>query len=491
MMVAEFGKLRQFLMGKGVNSDIVLGIGRPGLDQPGINQPPARPGILYWNTYNQGSLANSIIPLQINKKYIIIITYDGNNLIFKINGQIYSTTSGDFKIIDDLSANLPWLGNWSYYNTINDWKLYDLIYTNSVTSMIEIIKMEGYFANKWNLQSDLPNNHPYKLIIPESISFNSFSPNSFIGLNLWLDASETNSIILNGNNVTMWSDSRNNGISATSGTTPTYNSSNKSIQFDSSQTQYLNLPDGTIPSGNSAYSMFIVISTTNPGSAQWYLSGGSGQVLGSAILNNSISNSWAAGDTELWTSAPITANQPLIVELFYDQTTRSTYFNGTIAGFDVPGIRNNDIYDNTIGYSSYFNEPLNGNIFEIIIYNKQLTTEERVQIEGYLAWKWNLQSYLPNNHNFKNTSPNDLDLNVTISLSVDNENPILGDTVNLTVTKSGYYPFVSENWTLNGTIVASDTSSYSQTYSTEGPYFITYNLNTVNGSYTQEFNITL
>jgi hypothetical protein len=288
----------------------------------------------------------------------------------------------------------------------------------------------------------------------------------------------------------MWNDKRNNGISAISGTSPTYNSTNKSIQFDSSQIQYLNLPDGTIPSGNSAYSMFIVISTTNPGLAQWYLSGGSGQVLGSAILNNSISNSWANGDSELWTSAPITANQPLIVELFYDQTTRSNYFNGTIAGFDVPGVRNNDIYNNKIGNGS-FGQPLNGNIFEIIIYNKQLSTDERVQMEGYLAWKWNLKSYLPNNHNFKNISPNDLDLNVTTSLSVDNENPILGDTVNLTVTKTGYYPLVSENWTLNGDIVASNTLNYSQTYLNEGEYLLSYNLNTVNTSYTQEFNKTV
>jgi hypothetical protein len=69
---------------------------------------------------------------------------------------------------------------------------------------------------------------------------------------------------------------------------------------------------------------FIVLSTFDPTPPQWYISGGSGQVLGSAILNSQISNSWANGNTELWSNAPIIPAQPLIVELFYDQTTRST-----------------------------------------------------------------------------------------------------------------------------------------------------------------------
>jgi len=46
---------------------------------------------------------------------------------------------------------------------------------------------------------------------------------------------------------------------------------------------------------------------------------------------------------------------------------------------------------------------LNGNIAEILVYNNILTTGERQQVEGYLAWKWGLQSNLANNHPYKNT----------------------------------------------------------------------------------------
>jgi hypothetical protein len=495
MMVAEFGNLSQYLMCKqhdGVNSEIVLGLG-----QPGLTQPPATPGILYWNTYTQGSFANSTTPLEINKKYIIVITYDGNNLIFRINGQIYSTTVGDFKIIDDLGANLPWLGNWSYGNTNNDWKLYDFMYTNSVTSMIEIIKMEGSFAGKWNLQSDLPSDHPYKSSTPESISFNSFSPNSFSGLNLWLDASHTSSITLSDSNVTMWNDRRNNGISAMPGISPTYNSVLKGIQFNRVN-QYMNLPDGILPNQNSSFSYFIVMSNSNiaaPGNHTESLisvdesTGNKRFYLGLRLENGLITVGFLGYNESNCVQQSLNIIKNTIIQLYYNGTTMSVSNNFTLPFTQTFGARNQDITPNKIGSGAY--GFFGGVINEIIIYNKQLTTDERVQIEGYLAWKWNLQNYLPNNHNFKNISPNDLDLNVTISLSVDNENPILGDTVNLTVTKTGYYPLVSENWTLNGNIVASNTLSYSQTYLNEGEYLLSYNLNTVNGSYTQEFNKTV
>jgi hypothetical protein len=48
---------------------------------------------------------------------------------------------------------------------------------------------------------------------------------------------------------------------------------------------------------------------------------------------------------------------------------------------------------------------LTANIYEIIIFNTPLTGYQRQQIEGYLAWKWGLQSFLPPTHLFKNAIP--------------------------------------------------------------------------------------
>jgi hypothetical protein len=38
------------------------------------------------------------------------------------------------------------------------------------------------------------------------------------------------------------------------------------------------------------------------------------------------------------------------------------------------------------------------NISEIILYSNVLTSQQRQNVEGYLAWKWNLTRFLPGNH---------------------------------------------------------------------------------------------
>jgi len=47
---------------------------------------------------------------------------------------------------------------------------------------------------------------------------------------------------------------------------------------------------------------------------------------------------------------------------------------------------------------------LDGNISEIIVYNNALSTTQRQQIEGYLAWKWGLQAQLPAGHPYLPTA---------------------------------------------------------------------------------------
>ena len=48
---------------------------------------------------------------------------------------------------------------------------------------------------------------------------------------------------------------------------------------------------------------------------------------------------------------------------------------------------------------------LTANIYEMIIFNTALTTSQRQQVEGYLAWKWGLQNNLPDTHAYKKIKP--------------------------------------------------------------------------------------
>ena len=55
--------------------------------------------------------------------------------------------------------------------------------------------------------------------------------------------------------------------------------------------------------------------------------------------------------------------------------------------------------------SSYGNFIVNASLYEIIVYNSDLTNNQRQQVEGYLAWKWGLQGNLPSDHPYKNAAP--------------------------------------------------------------------------------------
>lgn len=48
---------------------------------------------------------------------------------------------------------------------------------------------------------------------------------------------------------------------------------------------------------------------------------------------------------------------------------------------------------------------LTGEIAELIVYNGQLTTNERQQLEGYVAWRYGLQTNLPSTHPYRNFAP--------------------------------------------------------------------------------------
>ena len=49
--------------------------------------------------------------------------------------------------------------------------------------------------------------------------------------------------------------------------------------------------------------------------------------------------------------------------------------------------------------------PWSGYMGEVLIYNKVLSDVYRQYIEGYLAWKWGMQSYLTPTHPFYNATP--------------------------------------------------------------------------------------
>jgi hypothetical protein len=278
----------------------------------------------------------------------------------------------------------------------------EIILYNRPLSIPERQQVEGYLAWKWGLVASLPTGHPYKrppiAPFPYAVSVGTqkvFNPLSITGCQLWLDAKDTSTIV-GANPITTWTDKSGNGRNtSTLFRAPTF--SNGAVRFNN-QGLSVNLSASTnIESG------FVIAGMTNYSQANTLLGSGNGEggrqfrIATAQIqtIKQNISPVLAAGGT-------IPANTTLLAEYVNNGSLLTHYWNG---GFYASGSA--VAYDagrtTSIGqrFGDIASEGFNGYIQEILIYNTPLTTFQRQQVEGYLAWKWNLQSALPANHPYK------------------------------------------------------------------------------------------
>jgi len=309
----------------------------------------------------------------------------------------------------------------SLTNTFDGYIYEVIVFTNELTT-VQRQQIEGYLANKWGLVSSLPASHPYARAprLPTTHPYSSivpmtrgFAPVDVAGLQLWLDAADPNSVTLSGSNVTQWRDKSGNGTNASQATTsnqPIYQSNSMnglpSIQFNAiSRNNLVCFDTPAFDFGTSARSAFFVIrnnfvSGTVAASPHWFWpKTGNGTNALSLVGWISATVQGQAGGA----SATFNRNQILLLgyrfgitsayeELFSNATTVATatkttggssYANAT-SGYRIGGLDNLDV-----GSSTYW---FDGNIGEILLFNRALTSSERQQIEGYLARKWGLAS---------------------------------------------------------------------------------------------------
>jgi hypothetical protein len=328
----------------------------------------------------------------------------------------------------------PIFNNYYYGGDICEVVWYNQALTTAQTELVE-----GYLAWKWGTVTYLPSNHPYKNtqvfnvsvfpapirnitatpLAPSFAPFSFFNPASVSTCRLWLDAADPSTLSLSGSNVTQWRDKSGNGFNATASGNPVYNSALNRIQMNGS-TSYL--------SNTSTYSLTLASRTTfvimsentrtinagvivqvpNPQSGTDYIA-----VTGCTFetANGMTSGGGYVGGTPGYTNT--IGNSTLLPLAIYAETmngrTNILYLNGTAgntvtANYD-PGTSSGYVVGARWISGAVSGAYLNGNINEIISYSNVLTTAQRQQIEGYLAWKWGLQASLPANHPYKNVPP--------------------------------------------------------------------------------------
>lgn len=361
-------------------------------------------GRLNANLYSSSAIADGTNKL--NQRTLTSLIYS-SYLNGWINGSLFSSKTNVRQALNTvpgfatIGSGYAGLTQAHYLNgSINE-----IIMYSRELSTDERQQIEGYLAWKWD--TDLDSSHPYinaafsvpgpfpQMPLIQAVTEQFYSPRRLPYLCLWLDARDAGSLTAldNSPHISIWKDKSGRGLNASQtvlSQSPIY--VNNSIQFINQS--YLSLPNTTIPPGNSAYSIYIVFTPTcNTETPQNLFSSGTDHVDQENTLyytSTAFTHSW--NSNMISGGTPVIGKQTLLESLYIMNTVRSLYENGNLLITSPADERKSDVMNNYIGFSG------ESQINEIIMYSVAHTDDERKQIEGYLTWKWSLNTLLPSSH---------------------------------------------------------------------------------------------
>ena len=237
---------------------------------------------------------------------------------------------------------------------------------------------------------------------PINFSSFGFNPSTIGNAIIWVDASTLTSTYTNGANVTSWpnrGDPTYSLIAPANIPTLTTSVLNSNAVVTFTTSQYLSVSPSFGTSFN-AWSLFTVARQTSNNSR--FFGGSNGNTLyrywggskGVLYLNGDPGYlSQFTSDTN-WDIMSIVLTKSVNVSMWWNGS--QLYNVGTSQGSDNLQLN---------GYVGG-NELSNGQMAEVLYFNKALTTNARLAIEGYLAWKWGLQAKLPISHTYYSAAPN-------------------------------------------------------------------------------------
>ena len=337
-----------------------------------------------------------------NTRYIGVIQITGTSTTAAING---NSPSAPVTITAFTGGRTTTIGRETSTQYAFNGVIHELLaYTASLTTA-QRQQVEGYLAWKWGLQGLLGGSpHPFKygpwLGTPTAISGCALWLDATDSTTLFQDAAGTSPVTTTGQTLRRWNDKSGRGCNATqpAGNAPTWNSAGYTT-FTRTSAQNLRLPDGTLPYSavNTAYSMFAVVRPTVSSAILTILCSGSqgtNQFNGLQIQSDGrLMNIWFNNDVG---GGSVPQNVFSIASAIYTGSSRSVFLTGSTVNTTASSGWAGTISNNVIGMeSSTNNHAFGGDIGELIVYPTALSTAERQQIEGYLAWKWGTSATLP------------------------------------------------------------------------------------------------
>lgn len=287
----------------------------------------------------------------------------------------------------------------------------EIIQYNRPVTTIERQRIEGYLAWKWGLKSSFVVSHPYYYYTPPT---RLFQPTDIDGCRFWIDAADYSTLTLSTNTVTGVKDKSGYGSNLTSGTGFTWNVT----KFNTSYPSFYNASTtGAVVGVNSSFSLAQPMTI--------FFAGATGALTGFHDLCDSTTSGnrvtiyyWNAAPlvlrlysgnaaTPLSGTSTVGTNSTFVNSIIVNGTSSILYENGAVTaqsgnpgsqGFT--GLTIGNRYNYTGSPEGFF-----GHICEVIIFNSSLSTAQRQQVEGYLAWKWGIKSRLSSGHPFLSYPP--------------------------------------------------------------------------------------
>jgi hypothetical protein len=245
-----------------------------------------------------------------------------------------------------------------------------------------------------------------------------------ITTNLWLDAKDSSTISVRNDGsddyVTQWNDKSGNGnhmAQSTASNQPKYTgTTTKGVEFDGTDDALIHSYAASL--NPATLSVFVVIDVDD--SASGYRSpitsrgdnDGNGTVDAgwNIYKHNNYYESWTRVGNKWYTDTWSQTTTDKVMLGWTESATRTMYFNGTQTDSQSSKMTQNTVGPCYVGAGATEAYPpqyffFKGLIHEIILVSGVVSTDTRQRIEGYLAWKWGLDSQLPSGHPYEDNPP--------------------------------------------------------------------------------------
>ena len=288
--------------------------------------------------------------------------------------------------------------------------------------------IEGYLAWKWGIPFRLPGSSNNTAMLYKPLT-TEFDPRSVGGCGAWFDATDSKTVeFASGSNMSRWLDK--SGLqnhmatnSSNQGNWPVYTQSTLNGRPVVTFSNAAMIGGYASPTSTTPHTIFVVArpSAINALHDLFQVSSfpdGGTTGVGVNLAASYSSNKWFAGSLygerdgdPTSNTVASTSRTDIVVATVWPGSNINTTVNGT-TGLDSTLVTSalntkaNGAKTNMGAHwyppDNYYREFYYGYIAEVLVFSKALTVADRQRIEGYLAWKWGLQSQLPALHPYSN-----------------------------------------------------------------------------------------